>query len=31
LIFDKKKMSAWWQSGFKYAATKNITLNEVKE
>lgn len=23
LIFDKKKMSAWWESGYKYAKSKN--------
>ena len=23
LIFDKKKMNAWWESGYAYAKTKN--------
>ena len=30
LIFDKKLMSQWWESGFKYAKQKNSELNEVK-
>jgi predicted patatin/cPLA2 family phospholipase len=31
LIFDKEKMAAWWQSGFQYAASKNVTLTEIRE
>ena len=30
LIFDKKLMSQWWESGFKYAKQKNSELNEIK-
>ena len=30
LIFDKDKMTQWWESGFKYAKQKNIELNEIK-
>jgi NTE family protein len=30
LIFDKKLMSQWWESGFKYAKQKNAELNEIK-
>ncbi len=30
LIFDKKLMSKWWKSGFKYAKRKNSELNEIK-
>ena len=31
LIFDKKLMSDWWQSGFDYAKRKNIELNEIRD
>ena len=31
LIFDKKLMSDWWQSGFNYAKRKNIELNEIRD
>ena len=31
LIFDKEKMSRWWESGFKYAKMKNKELNEIKD
>jgi len=31
LIFDKKLMHQWWESGFKYAKRKNIELNEIKD
>ncbi|OAB78576.1 patatin-like phospholipase family protein [Cochleicola gelatinilyticus] len=31
LIFDKVKMTQWWESGFNYAKQKNIELNEIKE
>ncbi len=30
LIFDKKMMASWWESGFKYAMQKNTELNEIK-
>ena len=30
LIFDKEKMTEWWESGFQYAKQKNIELNEIK-
>ena len=30
LIFNKEKMSRWWESGYQYAATKNKQLNEIK-
>jgi len=30
LIFNKKKMTLWWQSGFDFAARKNIDLSEFK-
>lgn len=31
LIFNKEKMTSWWDSGFKYAAHKNQEINEIKE
>ncbi|OUS09400.1 patatin [Nonlabens dokdonensis] len=30
LIFKKEKMKLWWESGFQYAASKNVELNEIK-
>lgn len=30
LIFDKKLMTQWWESGFNYAKQKNSELNEIK-
>ena len=30
LIFDKEKMTQWWESGFQYAKQKNIEINEIK-
>lgn len=30
LIFDKEKMTQWWESGFQYAKQKNMELNEIK-
>ncbi len=30
LIFNKQKMLAWWESGFNFAARKNLDLNEIK-
>ncbi len=31
LIFNKEKMTQWWESGFKYARMKNKELNEIKD
>jgi len=31
LIFDRAKMTAWWESGFNYAKKKNKELNEIKD
>lgn len=31
LIFNKEKMTQWWQSGFDFAKKKNVELNEIKE
>ena len=30
LIFDKDKMTSWWESGFHYAETKNLELSEIE-
>ena len=30
LIFDKKKMTRWWDSGFSYAKHKNEQLNQIE-
>lgn len=30
LIFDKKKMTAWWESGFNFAKSKNIEINPIE-
>lgn len=30
LIFDKEKMTQWWDRGFHYAKQKNSELNEIK-
>ncbi len=30
LIFDQKKMTAWWESGFNFAKLKNTELNQIK-
>lgn len=30
LVFNKKKMTQWWESGYQYAAKKNLNLNEIK-
>jgi predicted patatin/cPLA2 family phospholipase len=30
LVFRKEKMKLWWESGYQYAASKNIDLNEIK-
>ncbi len=30
LVFDKKMMTTWWQTGINYAKQKNIDLNEIK-
>ena len=29
LIFDKEKMTAWWESGFNFAKYKNVELNPI--
>lgn len=30
LIFDKKKMESWWESGFNFAKYKNDELNQIE-
>ncbi len=30
LIFDKEKMTAWWESGYNYAKYKNVELNQIE-
>ncbi|WP_298952773.1 patatin-like phospholipase family protein [uncultured Nonlabens sp.] len=30
LVFKKQKMKQWWESGYQYAASKNVELNEIK-
>ncbi|NND61808.1 MAG: patatin-like phospholipase family protein [Flavobacteriaceae bacterium] len=30
LVFDKKMMIRWWESGFQYAHSKNLELSELK-
>ncbi len=30
LIFDKEKMTAWWESGYNFAMAKNTELNPIK-
>jgi len=30
LIFDKEKMTAWWESGFNFAKFKSSELNEIQ-
>ncbi|GHC62717.1 patatin-like phospholipase family protein [Ulvibacter litoralis] len=30
LVFDKKLMLKWWESGFNYAKEKNMEVNEIK-
>lgn len=29
LIFDKEKMTAWWESGFQFAKYKNVELSQI--
>ncbi len=29
LIFDHEKMTSWWESGFKFAESKDLELNEI--
>ncbi|MGB5370270.1 MAG: patatin-like phospholipase family protein [Flavobacteriaceae bacterium] len=29
LIFDKDKMTAWWESGFQFAKYKNVELSQI--
>jgi len=31
LVFNKEKMTDWWKRGFKYAASKNRELNEIRD
>ncbi|MFC4633933.1 patatin family protein [Dokdonia ponticola] len=31
LVFNKEKMAQWWENGFKYAASKNVELNEIRD
>ncbi len=30
LVFDKEKMTKWWQSGYNYAKYKNVELNQIE-
>ena len=30
LIFDKDKMTTWWESGFNFAKHKNTELNQIE-
>lgn len=30
LIFDKEKMTAWWESGFEFAKNQNKELNQIE-
>ena len=30
LIFDREKMTKWWESGFRYAKYKNTELNQIE-
>lgn len=30
LIFDKKKMAGWWESGHTFAQLKNDELNQIE-
>jgi hypothetical protein len=30
LVFNKEKMCKWWESGYDFAAHKNMDLNEIK-
>ncbi|MGB7395650.1 MAG: patatin-like phospholipase family protein [Pricia sp.] len=30
LIFDKEKMTAWWESGFNFAKFRNTELNQIE-
>jgi len=30
LVFDKKKMQLWWESGYQFAAHKNMDIHEIK-
>ena len=30
LIFDKEKMTAWWESGYNFAKFKNTEINPIK-
>jgi hypothetical protein len=30
LIFEKEKMTVWWESGYQYALTKNQELSQIE-
>lgn len=30
LIFDKEKMTSWWESGFEFARSKNLDQSEIE-
>jgi len=30
LIFDKKKMESWWESGYSFARSKNDQINQIE-
>ena len=30
LIFDKKKMESWWESGYRFARTQNDQINQIE-
>ena len=30
LIFDKEKMTSWWESGYEFAMSKNLDLSEIE-
>lgn len=30
LIFDKKKMESWWESGYSFARSKNDEINQIE-
>ena len=30
LIFDKEKMTSWWESGYEYAMSKNLDQSEIE-
>jgi hypothetical protein len=30
LIFDKEKMTSWWENGYEFAKTKNVELSALE-